>query len=1224
MKRKIVCRLLAVSLSAVMCTAAVPPGTAYAAGAASEEEGAYDNSEQMTDENTQGLVGSKNETVQAQTSDLAGSAEESETAQTQATDSTGNSTSTDVASSQTDDMSASEDGTESAPAQNSAALVGSADTDSARALKTWDFNDGTAQGWDYNSGWNYQYDGAASTSVTNENSMLKFNVDYSANSSSTWSQPVLTVYPSGLDISGADLLTFDFYYNPALLGSGSFATKVTVQNSSWSEDTSSYGNIDLSGAVDADGMDGYKKVTVKLSIPQAVTTSECACVALGIIGNMTAYKGAVYLDNISFSTDKEAEDTDVDSTVKIADGQDVAVSGTTLETKDSSGNAETTALPTDVTMVDADATASAKQLYSYLQAVGQSDSVIFGHQNDTRNKAGTLADTTANHSDVFDVTGSSAGLVGIDALSLTGDEYDADKCNKQYGTSFSNTAEGRVQAAAYAVNQDIAQGAIVTLSAHMPNFSVVKETGGDGDASYASYDFSGYSPNNLTGDVMNNLLPGGKYNAAFNAYLDMIADFAGQVDGAILFRPFHENTGSWFWWGAAFCDAATYKNVYRYTVTYLRDVKGVHNLLYVYSPGSEASTEDEYAARYPGDAYVDLVGFDMYHTDITENDSWFDSFKTELGLVDSFAGKHGKLMAVTETGMATSTPDTGSSQTALHATGNAQLDWYSKMLDATSASGASYIMTWANWGKNSAYYTPYVDSVNADGSLHGHEMLDAFIKYYNDPRSIFAANQKSALASLPDVAAKSAAEGADGYITSPVSGSRILEGLSITANVSGASGSDNVSFICKSKDGSVTLPGKMNGSSASAELTDADLASLGEGVGTIALVISGKTVDTISGLFNMKQAEQDPHEIDGFENYYGVDSLLTSSWSTNKATGSKITISLDKDHAMAGDYAMKFSYEEPSGGWAGATISRSVDWSDCNALQFYTVPDGNNQKVVIQITANGTVYEAYLQNYEAYRDSKDPMKVTIPFSEFCQRDTAGNPKGGLAGDASSVTSFGLWVNEIDGTEAASSGKVSGTIYYDGITAVKTDTASPSFEKIGGETPTAAPTATPAPTEAPTPTTTPKPTETPTPTAAPKPAEQKTQDMYRLYNPNSGEHFYTADASEKAHLVSVGWRYEGIAWTSPKKSDVPVYRLYNPNAGDHHYTTSKKERDWLMQKGWKYEGIGWYGSAKGASIYRLYNPNAKSGAHFFTRSKEEKDILVKKGWRYEGISWKVVK
>ena len=162
-------------------------------------------------------------------------------------------------------------------------------------------------------------------------------------------------------------------------------------------------------------MEGYKKVTVKLSIPQAVTTSECACVALGIIGNMTAYKGAVYLDNISFSTDQAAEDTDVDSTVRIADGQNISVSGTTLQTKDASGNAETTALPTDVTMVDANATASAKKLYSYLKAVGQSDSVIFGHQNDTRNKAGTLADTTSNHSDVFDVTGSPAGLVGIES-----------------------------------------------------------------------------------------------------------------------------------------------------------------------------------------------------------------------------------------------------------------------------------------------------------------------------------------------------------------------------------------------------------------------------------------------------------------------------------------------------------------------------------------------------------------------------------------------------------------------------------------------------------------------------------------------------------------------------------------------------------------------------------------------------------------------------------------
>lgn len=39
---------------------------------------------------------------------------------------------------------------------------------------------------------------------------------------------------------------------------------------------------------------------------------------------------------------------------------------------------------------------------------------------------------------------------------------------------------------------------------------------------------------------------------------------------------------------------------------------------------------------------------------------------------------------------------------------------------------------------------------------------------------------------------------------------------------------------------------------------------------------------------------------------------------------------------------------------------------------------------------------------------------------------------------------------------------------------------------------------------------------------------ETLKMYRLYNPNSGEHFYTGYTSEKNHLVEVGWKDEGIA------------------------------------------------------------------------------------------------
>lgn len=134
-------------------------------------------------------------------------------------------------------------------------------------------------------------------------------------------------------------------------------------------------------------------------------------------------------------------------------------------------------------------------------------------------------------------------------------------------------------------------------------------------------------------------------------------------------------------------------------------------------------------------------------------------------------------------------------------------------------------------------------------------------------------------------------------------------------------------------------------------------------------------------------------------------------------------------------------------------------------------------------------------------------------------------------------------------------------------------------------------------------------------------------LYRVYNPNSGEHFYTQDLNEKKHLISLGWNDEGIGWTSPKKSQYPVYRLYNPNAGDHHYTKDKAERDFLAANGWKDEGIGWYSLAEkqGVEVYRQYNPNAAgAGAHNYTTNKTEHDFLVSVGWNGEGVAWWAVK
>lgn len=127
-------------------------------------------------------------------------------------------------------------------------------------------------------------------------------------------------------------------------------------------------------------------------------------------------------------------------------------------------------------------------------------------------------------------------------------------------------------------------------------------------------------------------------------------------------------------------------------------------------------------------------------------------------------------------------------------------------------------------------------------------------------------------------------------------------------------------------------------------------------------------------------------------------------------------------------------------------------------------------------------------------------------------------------------------------------------------------------------------------------------------------------MYRLYNPNTGEHFYTKNSYEKNSLLNVGWLYEGVGWNAPT-SGIPVYRLYNQNSGDHHYTLNTNERDMLSSKGWKYEGIGWYSDTKKTvPLYRAYNPNAKTGTHNYTVNRNEQTNLIKNGWRDEGVSW----
>ena len=127
-------------------------------------------------------------------------------------------------------------------------------------------------------------------------------------------------------------------------------------------------------------------------------------------------------------------------------------------------------------------------------------------------------------------------------------------------------------------------------------------------------------------------------------------------------------------------------------------------------------------------------------------------------------------------------------------------------------------------------------------------------------------------------------------------------------------------------------------------------------------------------------------------------------------------------------------------------------------------------------------------------------------------------------------------------------------------------------------------------------------------------------VFRMYNPNSGEHFYTLSSVERDALIQATWNYEGISWyIDETQSGDPLFRLYNPNTGDHHYTTDAAERDALIDFGWKDEGISWHTDLKERTqVYRLYNPNEKgAGSHHYTTSLGEYQALNAIGWVGEG-------
>lgn len=253
---------------------------------------------------------------------------------------------------------------------------------------------------------------------------------------------------------------------------------------------------------------------------------------------------------------------------------------------------------------------------------GQQDAFMYGHS--WRAVEGDSPD----RSDVKDVCGKNPAVLGLD---LGGIEL-LDSKNLD-GNSFS-----LMRTAALEQN---ARGGVVTLSWHLRN----PLTGGD------SWDVS-------SDRVVASILEGGEKHETFMqwlancaGYLDTFRDEEGKLI-PMIFRPWHEHTGSWFWWGRDLCTTDEYKALWRLTYRYLTEERGLDNLVWAYSPGAGVDKAG-YMERYPGDDMADMLGLDCYqYGEVPASNAVYSAqLRESLAFMEQLGKEHGKLIALTETGL---------------------------------------------------------------------------------------------------------------------------------------------------------------------------------------------------------------------------------------------------------------------------------------------------------------------------------------------------------------------------------------------------------------------------------------------------------------------------------------------------------------------------------------------------------------------------------------------
>ncbi len=325
---------------------------------------------------------------------------------------------------------------------------------------------------------------------------------------------------------------------------------------------------------------------------------------------------------------------------------------------------------------DSLATRETKLLFNYLKNI-EKNGIVFGHHHTSiegQDWKDTIISSTFN-SDVKEAVGDYPGIFGFDF--------------SRGISKFKNQVEAIYK-----------MGGIVTYSWHTSN------------------PVTGKGPHDKNGNAVMEILPGGRLHKKWLMTLDTVANYFNslEVDGIkvpVIFRPFHENTGGWFWWGITSCTPEQYISLWRMTIDYLRKVKKVHNLLIAYSPSKPGNDTSLTKSTYPGNDYVDIIGFDIYG-----DDAGLQSLLKSSGrFVSSWAKIENKISAITEIGIKKGLQN------------SKENEWFMNVLDVFKSDPSirmAYMLTWRNSSPTS-YWIP----------LKGQPNFESFMEFYNDPYTIF-------------------------------------------------------------------------------------------------------------------------------------------------------------------------------------------------------------------------------------------------------------------------------------------------------------------------------------------------------------------------------------------------------------------------------------------------------------------------------------------------------